>query len=363
MITLLFPPRPPTSGLDYSRFTGDCLRLVVLFAVCLFPSVGSAQEPRRSDPDRLPRAQYKSGEETLNALADLSRARRNSVVKLEIDGKTVALGAVVDANGLVLTKASELHPGKLTAWLSTGKEVAAEILGSEVENDVALVKVEARNLKPVEWATGRVNVGQWVVTPGTAETPQALGIVSVAPRRIRHARALIGIHLARNGASTKIDSVMEGLGAQQAGLKPGDQILAVNQIPVNEGPELVRRLREFREGQKVDLKVQRDDHEFETTVSLMRAKGDEDDSTDRIDRMGGAPSDRSQGFELAIQHDTVLKPWMCGGPLLNLEGKAVGLNIARAGRVATYALTSDVARRISDQLKAKHTGQRRNKKS
>lgn len=339
------------------------LGIVLSIAYFLTASVTVAQEARRSDPDRLPKSQYKSGEETLSALTELSRACRGSVVKLEIDGKTVALGAVVDANGLVLTKASELHPGKLTAWLSTGKEVAAEVLGSEVENDVALVKVEARNLKPVQWATSRVNVGQWVVTPGTAETPQALGIVSVGPRRIRHARALIGIHLARNGSSTRIDSVMEGLGAQQAGLRPGDQILAVNQIPVKEGPELVSRLREFREGQKVDLRVQRESQEFETTVSLMRPRGEEDDSTDRIDRMGGAPSDRSEGFELAIQHDTVLKPWMCGGPLMNLEGKAVGLNIARAGRVATYALTSDVARRIADQLRAKQTGNRRVRKS
>lgn len=330
---------------------------------CLGGGAGLAQEARRQDPERLPKAQYKSGEETLTALTELSRATRSSVVKLEIDGKTVALGAVVDASGLVITKASELHAGKLTAWLWTGKEVAAELLASDADNDVALVRVEARNLKPVEWATTRASVGQWVVTPGTAETPQALGIVSVGPRRIKHARALIGIRLARNGSSTRIDSVMEGLGAQIAGLRPGDQILAVNQIPVKEGPDLVSRLREFREGQKVDLRVQRENQEFETTVSLMRPKGDQDDSIDRIDRMGGAPSDRSEGFELAIQHDTVLKPWMCGGPLLNLDGKAIGLNIARAGRVATYALTSDVARRIADQLRAKQTGNRRHRKN
>jgi len=38
----------------------------------------------------------------------------------------------------------------------------------------------------------------------------------------------------------------------------------------------------------------------------------------------------------------VLQNWQCGGPLMNLDGKAVGLNIARAGRVASYALPSSV---------------------
>jgi serine protease Do len=34
----------------------------------------------------------------------------------------------------------------------------------------------------------------------------------------------------------------------------------------------------------------------------------------------------------------VLAPAECGGPLVGLDGRAVGLNIARAGRVASYAL-------------------------
>ena len=34
----------------------------------------------------------------------------------------------------------------------------------------------------------------------------------------------------------------------------------------------------------------------------------------------------------------MLQPWLCGGPLVNLDGEAIGLNIARAGRVTTYAL-------------------------
>ena len=63
---------------------------------------------------------------------------------------------------------------------------------------------------------------------------------------------------------------------------------------------------------------------------------------DRMNQMGSMTSQRAEDFELVIQHDTVLQNWQCGGPLMNLDGKAVGLNIARAGRVASYALPASV---------------------
>jgi len=70
-------------------------------------------------------------------------------------------------------------------------------------------------------------------------------------------------------------------------------------------------------------------------------------------RLDGEVSQRAEGFEVAIEHDTVLPPWLCGGPLVNLEGKAIGLNIARASRVTTYALPSRLVRRIFANLKPK----------
>ena len=74
-------------------------------------------------------------------------------------------------------------------------------------------------------------------------------------------------------------------------------------------------------------------------------------SARRLRRLGGDVSRRAEGFEVAIEHDTVLPPWLCGGPLVNLDGRAVGLNIARAGRVSTYALPARLAKRIFAELK------------
>ncbi|MEL7337981.1 MAG: S1C family serine protease, partial [Planctomycetota bacterium] len=45
-------------------------------------------------------------------------------------------------------------------------------------------------------------------------------------------------------------------------------------------------------------------------------------------------------FEIpgVLTHDTAIHPSACGGPLFDRDGVLVGINIARALRVATYAL-------------------------
>ena len=68
--------------------------------------------------------------------------------------------------------------------------------------------------------------------------------------------------------------------------------------------------------------------------------------------MGGALSLRNANFPAVLQHDTVLTPAMVGGPLVTLDGTAVGINIARAGRVESYALPADVVTALLPDLKS-----------
>jgi serine protease Do len=303
----------------------------------------------------LPRNRYRNGEETLRAFAPVSEATRYSIVKFNVDGATVALGAVVDTNGLVLTKASELKKGRLTCWLAVEKEVAAEVIATDEDEDVALVRVQAPGLKPIQWAADEVSVGQWAITPGIAETPHAVGIISALPRRIRPPRALIGVQFEFSGAAPKIAELLPGLGAEKAGLKPGDLIVGLNQVTVTNREQIVETLRDYREGQTVKLRVRRAEQEFDAEVRLMTLRsgqlGAEVNSQQRLSRLTGEVSQRAEGFEQAIEHDSVLHPWLCGGPLVNLDGKAIGLNIARAGRVTTYALPAKLVKRILDNLR------------
>jgi len=313
---------------------------------------------RAQDSDEipaLPRIQFRNGEATLRAFAPVTQATRPSVVKLNVDGATVALGVVVATNGLVLTKASEIKPGKLTCWLADEREVAAELLASDAEEDVALVRVRANGLKPIHWSAAPVAIGQWAITPGIIDTPHAVGIISALPHRVRPQRALIGVQFDFNGSLPRINRLLPGLGAEKAGLQPGDVIAEINQQPATNRLQVIEILRDFRDGQIIQLKVRRGEQVIAADVRMTTPKSDdpdEDAEAYRESRLSGQVSRRAEGFEQAIEHDTVLAPWLCGGPLINLDGQAVGLNIARAGRVTTYALPTRLVLPLLDRLQS-----------
>jgi serine protease Do len=330
----------------------------VMFLLLLTAGLAlAAQAQDEADYPRLPRARYRSGQDVLDAFAPISAETSNSIVELNVKEDTVALGAVVDTNGLVLTKASEIKSGKLTCWLASGKEVEAQLLAVDDDDDVALVRVKAEGLKPIQWARNQVVEGQWAITPGLANTPQAVGIISTLPHRIRPQRAFIGVTFDPEATRPTIELLEPGFGAEKAGVKPGDIVVAVDGASITTREQVLDILQEFRDGQKVHIRFQRAEQEFDANIELMTPKpgqaGYRFYANERDNRLSGDVSLRSEGFEQAIEHDTVLEPWQCGGPLVNLDGKAIGLNIARASRFATYALPASLAQQILARLKSK----------
>jgi serine protease Do len=328
----------------------------LIFLLTISPHVLLAQSGwTRSFP--LPRDRFKNGNGTLQAFSSLAATVRESVVELRREGELVALGTVVDKVGLILTKASEVKDGKLTCRLASGEETSGAIIGIDEENDVALVEIcVAVELQPIKWSVEPASLGQWTMTPGLEKKPEAVGILSAPVRKIPPPRALIGIQLDfRSATAARIGKVMAGLGAEKAGLKAGDLILMLNDAPVRNGEGLINDLRTFKQGQSVKLRVRRDEEEFETEIKLAVPTREMLDvplaRSEELNRFGSEVSQRSEGFNLVLQHDTVLQSWQCGGPLVDLSGKAIGMNIARAGRVASYALPSELVQEIIAQLK------------
>jgi serine protease Do len=354
-----FRPSFGFQGLGFSL--GRRVAIMVLGGCLAQLALGTLlAQPRQVRPDTLAEVYYKSGTETLRAFAPVAEITRGSVVQFHLEGDRVALGTVIAASGLVLTKASEVSGGDLTCRLPDGTKVPARIVRVADDNDVALVRVEAAGLKPVVWAVDPSEIGQWVVTPGLASAPEAVGIISAPPRRVQHRRALIGVELDLNRRGPFIDKLLAGLGAERAGLAPGDLVLAVNEAPVETREEMVRVLREFRAGQTVRLRVQRADETLELDVEMMEPNPEAatrtPDRGERMNQMGSTLSARAAGFDEVLTHDTVLQAWQCGGPLVNLKGHAIGLNIARAGRTASYALPARRALDIAEALMAEADG-------
>ena len=83
------------------------------------------------------------------AFAEVVAETRLATVRLLVDDLQVALGAIVEADGYVLTKASEMH-GKVVCVLSDGRQLPAEIVGVHEDFDLALLHVDAHELPVVK---------------------------------------------------------------------------------------------------------------------------------------------------------------------------------------------------------------------
>jgi regulator of sigma E protease len=72
---------------------------------------------------------------------------------------------------------------------------------------------------------------------------------------------------------TEVGRIIEGSPAQKAGLKAGDQILAVNGIPVQRWEELSQQIRQ-RGGQTLSLTIKRDNHDLNFQVTPVKRESE-----------------------------------------------------------------------------------------
>ena len=293
----------------------------------------------------------------LAAFRDVVAKAARSTVRVRCDEEEAALGAVVGADGWILTKASELS-GKIVCQLHDGRELPAHIVGVSEAEDLAMLKVDAKDLIPVEWRDSTADaVGNWLATPGMGNEPIAVGVLSVAARKITGPElsrrstsgGFLGIRVAPVKNGVQVAQVIPRSAAAKAGFEEDDIILAVGGTPITDQESLFKALAKRRPGQIVAVKVKRDDEEVELKPKLDKRPLDRSDFQNQL---GSKLSDRRTGFPVIFQHDSVLRPADCGGPVVDLDGKVIGINIARAGRTETYAIPAEAVKPLLKDLQS-----------
>ena len=280
-----------------------------------------------------------------NAFREVVSGPAQSTVRVLCDGRRAALGTIVGADGLVLTKASELA-GTIACHLYDGRRLEAKIVGVSDDDDLALLKIKADHLPVISWSESEPPpVGSWLATPGLETVPLSIGVVSVAQRVIERRMPALGVVIEEGDKGPVVREVLPHSGAAKAGLKPNDVITQLDDKKVPTRHALVQAIRGRRPGDAVRLAVSRGDQSLTVDVELLDLTEIANGETFQ-EEIGGRLSKRRTGFPLALQHDTVLQPNQCGGPLVDLDGKVVGINIARASRVASYALPAAVVKPV-----------------
>ena len=317
-------------------------RFLVFLALTSLGAQGLDAQGRRSRaPSKSP---YSHNTEAVReALRPLADRHRRSVVGVFCAGKRVAFGVVVDARGHVITKASELEGDVEVQLTGSQDRLPAKVLGSDEPNDVALLKVEAKGLKPAKFLVkNKTRIGSIVTTVAQDVLPLVYGVMSV-PRHPRKPRPLLGVQISKADEGIRLTRVTKGSAASEAGLKAGDIVTAIGGKKMVEDPEFRAAIVEHDYGEPMKLRVLRDGKKLNLVARLKRDSDRHGPiSSQERARLWGPLSDVRLGFEEVIQHDSVMTPDQCGTPLVDLDGKIVGLNIARIGRFETVALTSKV---------------------
>lgn len=289
-----------------------------------------------------------------DALSAFTRAASRigqSVVRLRSNGRPAALGTVVSDDGLVISKSSELRE-PIVVDGPDGNPIKASVVGRSHVHDVVLLKIDSPRLSqtPVMWDASSGRQAQSpkliefvAVAAPSGQPPLAVGVVSAGVRAIPDLAALLGMEL---------DEVKDGPGVRVIGLTPGgvaEKTLRIDDVFTHVNKKLIDT--------RDDLFEEFNRPGRQSVELLMKRGGVESRASFPLGNPGRHATDvqvnrRRNGFPQCFQHDAPLSTADCGGPLMDLDGEIVGINIARASHSASLAIPVDVVREVVRELRA-----------
>ncbi len=272
-----------------------------------------------------------------------------SVVAIMSGNRQIALGTVVDRNGYIVTKASEVNDQKyLKVVTSDAKDQDAKIVFEDEENDIAILKVES-TLQPIPWEPTESTPGQFVLLPGPNGKVFSMGSFSVTSRTTQTGKqARLGVDPDEAPGGVLVSEIIENTSASRAGLIDGDIITSIDGAPIRDVSQLVNAIRKNAPGDTIRIKFLRNGVAEKTKAILdsFDNSGERAKRYKMMSRLGAIPSRRADNFPAVFQHDAPLFPEQCGGPVVDLDGKIIGINIARNGRAASYAIPLESIQRL-----------------
>ncbi|MEM9081584.1 MAG: PDZ domain-containing protein, partial [Verrucomicrobiota bacterium] len=280
----------------------------------------------------------------------------SGVVYVFVGKRPVGYGMVWEGNR-VLTKWSEIEGAESLSGLdAAGRSFGLRVV--EVfaeEHDLAVLEPVGKGvlLEAMALEEEMARAGELVAAVRPDGVPEGVGVVSVRERSLlEEDRGFLGVALEpefRGPGALILDVTPKGA-AREAGIEGGDVILELDGRTVDGFQELKTLLNRAGPGQAVSLRIRREEEEL-VKVAKLQGNPMEKAPLGRRARMMDTMDERGLSrvrdyFSRVIQTDMTLRPNECGLPVVNLEGKAVGMVIARAGRVKTYVLPVGLIREL-----------------
>lgn len=414
----------------------------------------------------LPGPEWKQGEKLLELWTKLIAERATGTVfPVKQRGKQVAFATAVSADGLLITKASELVKGEKIELLDGTASFEAKLQASNSRYDVALLKSDRKFKKFIDFtagtlteefpkigtllasvdAKGRASAHGFVALPaydtdkmagapdpnspfvginardaqgGGAEVTAVTGgmpadkagirvgdiVVRMGGQKVENWAGLIAmirgagandkvVFSVKRGDETldlevqlvpraealgeqapskgtgkpelgisasrpaeqgvEIGGVKPGSPAELAGLASGEILLKIDDVEIKQQRDIDNLVKSKKIGDRVVLLLLRDGKETTLEVELAEEDAPPPPPGGGRPNVKGPINDRHTHLGKVIQHDGVVLPSQQGGPVFDLRGNLVGLNIARADRTRTFALPAKKVAEILTELQKK----------
>ena len=278
----------------------------------------------------------------------------SSTVKITDGFDQIALGTIVREDGMILTKLSEVEKAdKLYVIRGAQRSFDTKIIQQDTTNDLALLKIQATGLPVVNWSNSQPLGGAFLVSPNQMGEVVSVGTFSVVTRStVGENRGFLGVAPAavENGVKIQLD-VESNTAAYAAGLRMGDVIMSINGTAITQVDQLVYEISSRQAGDEIQIVYSRNDRQRSTTAKLsgINLTSERAARFKMMSRLGAIPSDRKSEFPVVFQHDSPLFPEQCGGPICDLSGNVLGINIARESRASSFAIPTAHVKKTLDQ--------------
>lgn len=273
----------------------------------------------------------------------------------EPDRRGLGSGFIIEKDGYIVTNHHVVDSAdQIIVRLADRREFEAELIGSDPQSDIALIKIEAGNLPTLKLGNSNLlKQGAWVVAIGSPfnfEQTVTAGIVSAKGRSTSQQQYVpfiqtdVAINPGNSGGPLlNMDGEVVGINSWILSGGSGGYIGLSFSIPVETAFETVRQLREFGKVSRglLGVVVGSVTRELAEALNLDRSAGalvSDVTAGGSADRAGIKPGDVI--LELNGQ---VIETWSDLPPLVgaNPPGTKVSVLVSRDGKKKTFEATLD----------------------
>lgn len=136
--------------------------------------------------------------------------------------------------------------------------------------------------------------------------------------------------------------------AAVAGIAEKDEIIALDGQRIEQPAQLMELIMRLKPGDVLPIQVKRGEQTFD--YKMLLGKLEPTGNALILERFEGGRSDRKDGFGPIFVHDSKLTPANCGGPVFDIHGDFLGINMARYSRTATVGMLAVQLQSFIDEV-------------